>query len=205
LESDQSVSGSGIDLKNIFCDGDIFTGGGNATWKFTGPSCPYYILIDAFSGHFYARAESSYPVAIYMDGWGWKKHPGDPRSNWDFSTAATLYRQGTSNIYEATIYLPWAGDFNLWAASSVESDRSKRLIRAKYFEGVEDVGNQSGIYFPGHDSSVESYYKMSVDFKDGFTFDTENEEDNGYGSGVTIYTLVPTNGKKFTITFTKLE
>jgi hypothetical protein len=42
-----------------------------------------------------------------------------------------------------------------------------------------------------------AYYKVSVDLKDGFTWDMVNMDG-------TNYTILPVNGKKFTVTFTAL-
>ena len=44
-------------------------------------------------------------------------------------------------------------------------------------------------------SAEETYYKIVVDLKDGFTIDKENLDGN-------YYTIVPANSKKFTVTFT---
>jgi hypothetical protein len=197
LTNDQSVTGSGINLASLYADVDLFSGSGNSTWKFIGPTSSYYFRIDAFSGHVYVREETGYPNTIYLDGWCWKKHPNDPRSNWDPATATSLYRKAGTNIYEATIFiLPWNGDFKLWAASETNPDFSKMVIKAKYFENIDPM-DAIGIKFPTGITDPGAYYKISVDLKDGFTFDKENlDEDN--------YTIVPANGKKFTLTFTPL-
>ena len=43
-----------------------------------------------------------------------------------------------------------------------------------------------------------AYYTVSVDLKDGFTFDTETMDEE------TNFLFVPTNDNKFTVTFTAL-
>ncbi|MDR3218686.1 MAG: hypothetical protein LBU22_06855, partial [Dysgonamonadaceae bacterium] len=196
LTKDASVTGNGIDLAKLYCDPDVFSGSGNSTWKVTQETGNYYIRIDAFSGHVYVREESGYPKTIYLDGWCWKKHPGDPRNNWDPATAMPLYRQGTSNVYAGTLYvLPWAGDFKLFAVSETNPEISQMMIKSKYFENLTPF-DDSGIKFPipGGDGA---YYKVSVDLKDGFTWNKETMDGENY-------TLVPANNKKFTLTFTEL-
>ncbi|MDR2806371.1 MAG: DUF4625 domain-containing protein [Dysgonamonadaceae bacterium] len=191
LTKNAAVNASGIDLKNFYADPDVFTGSGNSTWQVKQDGS-FYVRIDAFSGHVYLREESGYPNVIYLDGWCWKKYPTDPRNNWDVTTSTSLYRVGTSHVYEATIYvLPWGGDFKLFASP----EQTQRMIKSKYFEGINPM-DESGIKFP-IPSDPGAYYKVSVDLKDGFTWNEEALDGDNY-------TLVPTNGKKFTITFTAI-
>jgi hypothetical protein len=197
LAKDASVTGVGIDLAKLYCDPDVFSGNGNSTWKVIQETGNYYVRIDAFSGHVYLREESGYPKTIYLDGWCWKKHPGDPRDNWSPATATSLYRKGTTNTYEGTIYiLPWGGDFKLFAVSETNAELSQMMIKSKYFDNI-NAYDENGIKFPVP-SEPGAFYKISVDLIDGFTWDKVNMDGENY-------TLVPTNNnKKFTMTFTAL-
>jgi len=154
----------------------------------------YLVRIDPFLGNVFIRNEAGYPAVIYLDGWCWGKYDADSH-NWNQDAMATLYRVGTTNVYEATIYiLPWGGDVAFFAAPfPTNPDASKMEIYSKYFEGVTMAGN--GLLLPVPAESA--YYKVSVDLKDGFTWDMVNMDG-------TNYTIIPTNGKKFTVTFTAL-
>jgi hypothetical protein len=197
LTKNQSITAQGIDLATAFCDRDVFTGAGNATWSMIQEAGSYLVRIDPFLGNVYIRNEAGYPAAIYLDGWCWGKYDADAH-NWNQETMATLYRVGTTNVYEATIYiLPWGGDVAFFAApfSNPEAavEAAKKEIYSKYFEGVTMAGNGMLLPVP----SESAYYKVSVDLKDGFTWDMVNMDG-------TNYTILPTNGKKFTATFTAL-
>ena len=198
LTNGQSVTGEGIDLRNMHSDPDVFSGGGNAVWKVVAPTSNYLVRMDAFSGLTYLRDEKGYPNAVYLDGWCWKRYPEDPRGSWDPNTAMSLYRVGTSNVYEGTIYvLPWGGDFKLFAYPASNSEISMSIIGQKYFDlkaPITSMTDNIGIMLPVP-SSPGAFYKVSVDLKDGFTFDKEHLDGGNY-------TIVPTNGKKFTVTFT---
>ena len=196
LEKDKPVTGDGIDLKNLYCDADIFTGGGNATWTFTGPTSSYYILIDAFSGHVYMREMTGYPKVIYMDGWCWSKYPGDPRSNWDTGTEMTLYPVGGS-VYEGTCYIfPWGGDMKFFARptpAGVTDVSPGGIISGQHFTlgaGQALMTDDVGLMLPVP-AGDGAYYKVSVDLKDGLEID----EDGG---------IVGPKGAKFTYSFTPL-
>ena len=197
LTTNQSVTGSGINLATLFCDPDIFTGGGNATWTFTGPSSTYYFRVDAFSGHVFARNTKGYPDAIYMDGWCWKKYPGDPRTNWNTGTELTLHRVGTSSVYEATCYIQqWGGDIKFFSQPATESNPDPAgVISVQQFaltSGQKAMSDRVGIKLPIPAS--EAPYKVSVDLKDGMNSVTEA---NG------SITNTP-KGAKFTFEFTPL-
>lgn len=190
----QTITAQGVNLATAFCDPDVFTGKGNATWTCIQETGQYYVRIDAFSGNVYVRKESGYPDVIYMDGWCWGKHEADPRNPWEATSRLSLYRKGTTNLYEATFYLlPWGGDVSFSAAPPTNVDVSKMGIGSKYFDGVTIIGNGMTLPVP----TASAFYKVSVDLKDGFTFDKVNLDG-------TNYTIVPTNGKKFTIAFTAL-
>jgi len=193
LTKNQSITAQGIDLSAAFSDPDVFTGGGNATWSMIQETGSYLVRIDPFLGNVFIRQETGYPSAIYLDGWCWGKYDADSH-NWNQESMATLYRKGTTNTYEATIYiLPWGGDVAFFAAPFSNPDASKMEIYSKYFDGVTVAGN--GLLLPV--PSVSAFYKVSVDLKDGFTWDMVNMDG-------TNYTIIPTNGKKFTVTFTAL-
>ncbi len=193
LTKNQSITAQGIDLSAAFSDPDVFTGGGNATWSMIQETGSYLVRIDPFLGNVFIRQETGYPSAIYLDGWCWGKYDADSH-NWNQESMATLYRKGTTNTYEATIYiLPWGGDVAFFAAPFSNPDASKMEIYSKYFDGVTVAGN--GLLLPV--PSVSAFYKVSVDLKDGFTWDMVNMDG-------TNYTIIPTNGKKFTLTFTAL-
>jgi len=193
LTKNQSITAQGIDLSAAFSDPDVFTGGGNATWSMIQETGSYLVRIDPFLGNVFIRQETGYPSAIYLDGWCWGKYDADSH-NWNQESMATLYRKGTTNTYEATIYiLPWGGDVAFFAAPFSNPDASKMEIYSKYFDGVTVSGN--GLLLPV--PSVSAFYKVSVDLKDGFTWDMVNMDG-------TNYTIIPTNGKKFTVTFTAL-
>ncbi len=197
LTKDQSITSTGVNLTTAFCDPDVFTGKGNSTWTFIKPTSEYYIRIDAFSGHIYVRNNKGYPEAIYMDGWSWGKHPDDPFNAWTPNARLCLYRIGTTNSYEAQFYVyPWGGDVSFFAAPAIEgTDFADREIFAKYFDGVTLAGSNMLLPKPAE----AAFYKVTVDFKDGFTWDTSNKD------GTTNnYQIVPTNGKKFTVAFTPL-
>lgn len=195
LTKDQSITSAGVDLRTAFCDPDVFTGKGNSTWTFVQPTSEYYVRIDAFSGHIYVRNNKGYPEAVYMDGWSWKKHPGDPFNAWQPDSRLCLYKVGTTNTYQAHLYIyPWGGDVSFFAAPAITgTDFADREIFAKYFDGVTLAG--SNMLLP----TEEGNFKVVVDFKDGFTWDT-NVKDGTTNN----YQIKPTNNKKFTITFTKL-
>lgn len=197
LTKDQSISSMGVNLSTAFCDPDVFTGKGNNTWTFVKPTGAYYIRIDAFSGNIYVRNNVGYPEAIYMDGWSWGKHVDDPRNAWEPVSRLCLYRVGTSNVYEANFYLyPWGGDISFFAAPAIpDTDFANREIFAKYFDGVTLAGTNMALPKPADAGA----YKVSVDFKDGFTFDV-NQVDGTTNN----YLIQPVNGKKFTVTFTAL-
>ncbi len=154
----------------------------------------YLVRIDPLLGNVFIRNEAGYPAVIYLDGWCWGKYDADSH-NWNQESMATLYRVGTTYVYEATIFiLPWGGDVAFFAAPfPTNPDASKMEIYSKYFEGVTTAGN--GLLLPVPAESA--YYKVSVDLKDGFTWDMVNMDG-------TNYTILPTNGKKFTVTFTAL-
>ena len=195
LTKNQSVTGSGIDLAALYCDKDLFTGGGNKTWQFTGPTNKYYFRIDAFSGHVFIKNVTGYPDAIYMDGWCWKKHESDPRDNWNEGTELTLHRVGTSNVYEATCYvLPWKGDVKFFAVPSPTLPGFPGgLIAVKHFTlgaGQAAGPDGNGMMLPVP-SSPGGFYKLSVDLKDGMNLVEEG----------TAVVGVP-KGAKFTYSFT---
>jgi len=193
LTNGQSVTADGIDLSALYCDNDAFSGGGNRTWQVVAPTSTYYVRIDAFSGHSYIRETTGYPTAIYMDGWCWKKYPGDPRSNWNSGTEMSLYRVGTANVYEATCYIqPWAGDIKFFAIpSTVDNIYPGGVISAQYFniDKSQIMTDNVGILLPVPDDPDGLYYKISVDLKDGMTTDADGN-------------YVPV-GAKFTCTFTQ--
>lgn len=194
LTNNQSVTGDGIDLSALYCDPDAFTGSGNRTWRFIGPTGQYYVRIDAFSGLAYIKDATGYPSAIYMDGWCWKKFPDDPRSNWNTGTEMTLYRTGTGNVFEGTCYvLPWAGDIKFFAQPSTTDNLSPGgVISAQYFtmDPSQIMTDNIGIKLPVPSDPNGAFYKVSVDLKDGMTTD-----DTG--------AYVPV-GAKFTYSFTLL-
>jgi hypothetical protein len=193
LTKNQSITAQGIDLAKAFSDPDVFTGSGNATWSMIQETGSYLVRIDPFLGNVFIRQETGYPTAIYLDGWCWGKYDADSHS-WNQESMATLYRVGTTNVYEATIYiLPWGGDVAFFAAPFSNPDASKMEIYSKYFDGITAAGN--GLLLPV--PSESAFYKVSVDLKDGFTWDMVNMDG-------TNYTIIPTNDKKFAVTFTAL-
>jgi hypothetical protein len=193
LTKNQSITAEGINLAAAFSDPDVFTGSGNATWSMIQETGSYLVRIDPFLGNVYIRQETGYPTAIYLDGWCWGKYDADAH-NWNQESMATLYRVGTTNVYEAKIYiLPWGGDVALFGAPFSNPDASKMEISSKYIDGITTAGNGFLLPVP----SEAAYYKVSVDLKDGFTWDMVNMDG-------TNYTILPTNGKKFTVTFTAI-
>lgn len=192
LTNGESVIGTGVDISTLFCDPDVFTGGGNSTWKVIAPTSTYYVRIDAFSGLVYVRDAIGYPNAIYMDGWCWQKYSGDPRSNWNTGTELTLYRVGTSSIYQASCYVhSWGGDIKFFAQPSTTDNLSPGgVISGQYFNlaaGQALMSDNIGLMLPVPDNDGV-YYTVSVDLKDGMTQD----DDGNY---------VPL-GAKFTYSFT---
>jgi hypothetical protein len=194
LTKDQVITADGIDLTTAFCDPDVFSGQGNSSWTVIQETGDYLVRIDPFLGNIYVRHEAGYPTVIYLDGWCWGKFADDAH-NWNPDTRMTLYRVGSSFVYEANMYvLPWGGDVAIFAAPVSDPDYSKKEIFSKYFDGVTMAGHGFLLPVPAE----AAFYKVSVDLKDGFTFDvnTMDEETN--------FLLVPTNDKKFTVTFTAL-
>jgi hypothetical protein len=197
LTKEQSITATGINLASVFADPDVFTGSGNATWKFIQESSSYYITVDQFNNHIYIREETGYPKAIYMDGWGWKKHPADPRPDWNVPTALTLYQKaGTTNVFEATFYIyPWGGDFNLFAYPPHTEDGGKTIFFAEDFTGIDQaMSDRPNMKFPASITAA-GYYKLSVNLQDGFDVDKTTPH-------AEFYTVTPKNGKKFTAVFT---
>ena len=193
LTKDQLITGQGVDLSKAFTDPDVFTGKGNTTWTMIQESGSYYVRIDAFSGNVYVRRESGYPDVIYMDGWAWGKFDGEDHS-WNPESRMTLYRKGTTNVYEGTLFIyPWGGDVSFYTATPETADAGKMQIYSKYFEGVESNINNVKIPAPAEGT----LYKVSVDLKDGLTWNKDVMDGD-------VFTLVPTNGKKFTVTFTPI-
>mgnify|MGYP000655272605 CR=1 FL=1 len=84
------------------------------------------------------------------------------------------------------------GEHTLDVPAYTAEEYGKYCISVKYFDGVTPAGD-SGLLLPV--PTEETYYKIVVDLKDGFTIDKENLDGN-------YYTIVPANGKKFTVTFT---
>ena len=191
LTNGQSVTSDVINLATTYCDPDVFSGKGNSTWKVVAPTSTYYVRMDALSGLAYVRDQIGYPNAIYMDGWSWKKDPTDTRTNWNTGTELTLYRQGTTNVYSAICYVqPWGGDMKFFAVpSSTDIVFPGKMISGLYFDLSADQALTSnkdgGLMLP----SVEAYYKVSVDLKDGMKLDDKGN-------------YVPVNAK-FTFSFTQ--
>ncbi len=194
LTKDQAITAEGIDLTTAFCDPDVFAGQGNPTWSVIQETGQYLVRIDPFLGNIYVRNEDAYPAVIYLDGWCWGKFADDAHS-WNPDTRMTLYRVGTSFVYEGNmVILPWGGDVAIFAAPVSDPDYSKKEIFSKYFEGVTMSGHGFLLPVPAETAS----YKVSVDLKDGFAFDMETMDEE------TNYLVVPTNDRKFTVTFTAL-
>lgn len=194
LTQGQTVTASGVDLSMAFCDHDVFTGAGNPSWTMIAPTGEYLIRIDAFSGSIYVMNNMGYPDVIYMDGWCWNRFMGIERAAWDATSRLTLYRTSeTANTYQAiATILPWGGDVSFWGEPYTVEDYGKCCISSKYFEGVTAMG-ENGLLLPV--PAEETYYKIVVDLKDGLTIDKENLDGD-------YYTIIPTNNKKFTVTFT---
>lgn len=194
LTQGQTVTASGVDLSMAFCDHDVFTGAGNSSWKMIAPTGEYLIRIDAFSGSIYVMNNMGYPDVIYMDGWCWNRFMGIERAAWDATSRLTLYRTSeTANTYQAiATILPWGGDVSFWGEPYTVAEYGKCCISSKYFEGVTAMG-ENGMLLPV--PAEETYYKIVVDLKDGLTIDKVNMDGD-------YYTIIPTNNKKFTVTFT---
>ncbi|MDR0507008.1 MAG: hypothetical protein LBH32_09375 [Dysgonamonadaceae bacterium] len=196
LTKGSSISASGTNLSTANADPDLFTGQGNATWQVTGPTGNYTIRTDPFASTIYAANQAGYPDVIYMDGWSWAKFDSDPEIVWMPESRLTLYRKDASSyIYEAKFYhFGWnEADASFWAAYYNDTDAGKKVINAKYFDGVTASGVQN-MKTP----LTAGYYIVSVNLQDGFTFDeTALDEANNF-------VLNPTNNKKFTVTFTPL-
>jgi hypothetical protein len=191
LTKDQNVTAQGTDLTTANPDPDVFSGKGNATWKVSGSTGAYTIRIDPFASTIYACKQTGYPDVIYMDGWSWAKFEADPTVVWNPEARLCLYRESeTSFIYEAVFFNNgWGGDVSFWASYyQTDAEYGKKIIASKYFDGVTVAGD--GLLIP----AAAGYYRISVDLKDGFTF--SDEPDGNY------LLLLPTNNKKFTVTFT---
>lgn len=193
LTNGQTVSASGIDLRSAFADPDVFSGGGNTNWKCVGTDGEYLLRLDPFSGSVYVCKLGGYPDVIYLDGWAFGRHASDNRPAWDPTSRMCLYRNGDGFQYTGSMYVyPWGGDVSLWAAPYTEEDHGSQLIASRHFNGVTEAGDGFLLPVPSEPGGL---YEISVDLKDGFTFD-KTLPDGGH------YTLVPTNGKKFSVSFT---
>ena len=176
LTNGQPVTSDVINLATTYCDPDVFNGSGNKTWTVVAPTSTYYVRIDALSGLAYVRDQTGYPNAIYMDGWCWKKYPTDTRSNWNTGTELTLYRVGTTNVYQATCFVqPWGGDMKFFAIPSTTDNLFPvGLISGLNFNlstGQALTSNKDGgLMLPVPDGDG-AFYKVSVDLKDGMKMD----------------------------------
>ncbi|MDR1737296.1 MAG: hypothetical protein LBR66_00540 [Candidatus Symbiothrix sp.] len=192
LTNGASFTASGADLATANPDPDLFSGNGNTTWKVEGPTGTYTIRIDPFASTIYACNQAGYPTVIYMDGWSWAKFESDPSIVWNPEAYLCLYRTDpTKQVYEATFYNNgWSGDVKFFTQHLATPDYGKYIINQKYFDGVVAAGD--GLTIP----AAAGYFKVTVDLKDGFTYDT-TVDDNGY------FGLVQnTAGQKYTVTFT---
>ncbi len=193
LINGQTIVASGIDLSQAFADPDVFSGGGNSTWKCIGTDGEYLVRLDPFSGSIYVCKLGGYPDVIYLDGWAFGRHASDNRPAWDATSRVCLYRKGDDFRYSGTLFIyPWGGDVSLWAAPYTQEDYGSRLIASKHFTGVTLAGD--GFLLPAP-ADPGRLYEVTVDLKDGFSFDTENLDGGNY-------TLIPANGKKFSVSFT---
>ena len=197
LQKDQDVTASGIDLSMCRADFDVFIGDGNATWKVTGESAEYYVSIDPFLYDVYICNPAGYPDVIYMDSWGWHKFAGFPANNWNAGARLCLYRVDETSIYEAIFndhgwgdIDGFTGDASFFASAFSETDI---IISPELFNDLTPVPSKETTHFykPLSDAGrgVAQYRKVSVDLKDGFTIDEENN-------------LVPNSAVKYTAIFT---
>ena len=180
LTKDAMLDGGGLlNLSLLFCDPDIFSAysQGNATWQFTGPTGDYYFKVDLLSGNAYFRNESEFPDVIYVDGWGVKKWSGDPRADWRPDDAFTLYRQGTTNVYEGTFCVAGWGIGVKFFTKKTCDNNDGGLIHSDNFviDSYYSESGDGGIEFPNFDGwglgyeSDFGYFKVTVDLKDGIT------------------------------------
>jgi hypothetical protein len=202
LTNGTNITATGANLSTANPDPDVFTGKGNATWKVVGNTGEYLIRIDPFASTIYACQLGGYPNAIYMDGWSWAKFAGDPGVVWNPEKRMSLQRKASTNTYEGTFnYRGWGGDVNFWYGDYTDPDLSKKRFLLSYFDGITTATSLTNLKVPvdGGDGDFNGYFKVSINLQDGFTFDTEAEEEGPDG---TVFVITPTNGKKFTITFT---
>src|SRR5690606_13624587 len=112
---------------------------------------------------------------------------------WDATSRMCLYRTGDPLKYTGTIYVyPWGGDVSLWAAPFTEDDYGSQVIGSGHFNGVTPADVGFLLPVPAEPGQL---YEITVDLKEGFSFDKENLNGD-------YYTLIPKNEQKFTVTFT---
>jgi hypothetical protein len=198
LTKNQDITASGANLATANPDPDVFSGKGNAIWKMLGSTGNWLIRIDPFASTIYACLLDGYPKAIYMDSWGISKFEGDPSIVWNPETRICLQRKSDDSfIYEATFYNNgWGSDANFWHASYKDANVSKKVIPVSYFDGVVSTNALNISILP----NAAGYFKVSVDLKDGFTFDPDEQVAEG-----NYFTLTPVNGKKFTVSFVEVN
>ncbi|MDR1120291.1 MAG: DUF4625 domain-containing protein [Dysgonamonadaceae bacterium] len=192
LTKDQTFTATGTDLTTAEPDPDAFSGKGNATWTVVGTSGAYTIRIDPFASTIYACKQSGYPDVIYMDGWSWAKFESATTVVWNPEAYLCLYRKDAGKqVYEAVFYNNgWSGDVKFFSKHLATPDYGKYIINQKYFDNVEAAGD--GLKIP----SAAGYYKVTVDLKDGFTYNMEALD------GEYFALVQATAGQKYTVTFT---
>jgi hypothetical protein len=205
LNNGANITAQGANLSTANADPDVFSGQGNTTWQVVGNTGEYLIRIDPFASTIYACLLGGYPLAIYMDGWSWAKFAGDPGVVWDPEKRLSLQRKGTTNTYEGTFnYRGWGGDVNFWYGDYTDPDLSKKRFLLKNFDGITTGTSLTNMKVPvdGGDGELNVNIKVSINLQDGFTWDTGVEENGPDGP---VFVLNPTNGKKFTISFTVVQ
>lgn len=189
LTKGETISSNTVDLSLCTPNKDLFAGGGNTNWTLTSSTGKYFIQIDAFSGSSYARPASGYPDAIYMYGWSWAHSQTGTAQSWQADSALPLVRVGNSFVYEGTCYVfSWGGDIAFILTNP--SGETKIELPNANFDANSNILNGNATHFTL--PTVEGYYKVSVDLKDGITISDGNPATvtpNGSGNFTLRYTL----------------
>lgn len=176
LTKGESITSNTVDLSLCSPNKDLFSGGGNTNWTLTAATGKYFIQIDAFSGSSYARPTNGYPDAIYMYGWSWAHSASGTAQTWQPESALPLVRVGDGFVYEGTCYVfAWGGDIAFILNNPVSDTKTE--LPNENFDDSSSVfgGTLTHFSLP----TVEGYYKISVDLKEGVTISGDTVTPNG--------------------------
>lgn len=184
LTQGQTIS-SAFDLSSFTANPDLFSGGGNSTWKLKTLSGQYTVRMDPFSGAFYACPLVGYPDVIYMDGWSWAMTASSTAVVWDPSQLLPLVRQ-SDGTYQGTFYdFGWGGDVKFYVvhpSTGINAFLPNTNFSSEY---VNASGGNTSFKIP----SAAGYFKVIIDLKDGISISSDGS------------TVTPKGSSKFTIDY----